>query len=443
MTIKTLSLYVKDMICNSCEKIIEEDVKKLDGIKNVKANFKTSTVTINYDSDKCSYLDIKRIITKCGYTIMPHSNSKNNSSQFIINAILILGLVFVMTKLTSLSNYFDISSILNSNATYFIIFIVGLLSSLHCIGMCGGIMLSQSLSTNNVKAPLLYNLGRVISYTLIGGIIGAIGSVLSVSTQASIIIYIIAGAFMIIHGANTMGVRVFRGFSFRLPFVSKCPAQTSNSTPFLVGLLNGLMPCGPLQTMQLFALSTGSMTKGALSMFIFSVGTVPLMLLFGYMANSLSKDTSKKLIKFSGALIIVLGLITANRGLGLYGLNLNPTSDLNNYLSYDNDELLEDTSGVATIENGIQTVKITADYSGYSPALVYIKKDIPTKFIIDGKQLTGCNNAIVIPSLNIQKELQEGENIIEFTPGNTDIGYSCWMGMIRGNIKVVDDLPNI
>lgn len=443
MAIKTQSLYVKDMVCNSCEKIIEEDLKKLDGIKNVNASFKTSTVTISYDCDKCSYLDIKKIITKCGYTVMPPSNSKDSSSQFAINALLILGLIFVMTKITSLSNYFDISSILNSNTTYYILFIVGLFSSLHCVGMCGGIMLSQSLSKNNVKAPLLYNLGRVVSYTLIGGIIGSIGSVLSVSTQASIIIYIIAGAFMIIHGANTIGFKVFRGLSFRLPFLSKCPTQTSNSAPFVVGLLNGLMPCGPLQTMQLFALSTGSMAKGALSMFIFSVGTVPLMLLFGYMANSLSKNTSKKLIKFSGALIIVLGLITANRGLSLYGLNLNPTSNFNNYVSPDNDELLEDTSNVSTIENGVQTVKITADYSGYSPALVYIKKDIPTKFIIDGKQLTGCNNAIVIPSLNIEKELQEGENIIEFTPGNTDIDYSCWMGMIRGNIKVVDELPNI
>ena len=232
MAIKTQSLYVKDMVCNSCEKIIEEDVKKLDGIKNVKASFKTSVVTISYDSDKCSYSDIKRIITECGYTVMPHSNSNNNSSEFIKNAILIIGLVFVMTKLTSLSNYFDISSILNSNATYFIIFIVGLLSSLHCVGMCGGIMLSQSLSTNNVKAPLLYNLGRVISYTVIGGIIGTIGSVLSVSTQASIIIYIIAGALMIIHGANTMGFSILRGFSFKLPFRSNCSLQVQKFYSF-------------------------------------------------------------------------------------------------------------------------------------------------------------------------------------------------------------------
>ena len=104
---------------------------------------------------------------------------------------------------------------------------------------------------------------------------------------------------------------------------------------------------------------------------------------------------------------------------------------------------LDEGSEIATIKDGVQTVKITADYSGYSPTPLYIQKNIPTKLIIDGKQLTGCNNTIVIPSLNIQKELKEGENIIEFTPGNTDIDYSCWMGMISGNIKVVDDLSSI
>jgi sulfite exporter TauE/SafE/copper chaperone CopZ len=434
------------MVCNSCEKIIEKNVKKLNGVQNIKASFKTSTVTISYDSDLCSYLDIKRAITNSGYTVTQYSDSKNNSSQFILNAILIIGLLVVMTKLTSLSSYFNISSILDSNATYFVIFIVGILSSLHCVGMCGGIMLSQSLSKNDIKAPLLYNLGRVVSYTILGGVIGTLGSVLSVNTQTSIIIYIIAGVFMVIHGANTMGFKVFRGLSFRLPFLSKCSLQTSNSTPFLVGLLNGFMPCGPLQTMQLFALSTGSMTQGALSMFIFSVGTVPLMLIFGSIANSLSKNTSKKLIKFSGALIVVLGLVTANRGLALTGVNLNPLNNLDSYVSSSGDSVedLDEGYGIATIEDGVQTVKITADYSGYTPSLVYIQKGIPTKFIIDGKQLSGCNNAIVIPSLNVEKELQEGENVVEFTPSDaTSIDYSCWMGMIRGNIEVVDDISSV
>jgi len=80
-------------------------------------------------------INIKKTITKAGYTVAATSNSKDNSSQFIINAILIVGLIFVMTKLTSISNYFNISAILESNVTYMVLFIVGLLSSLHCVGI--------------------------------------------------------------------------------------------------------------------------------------------------------------------------------------------------------------------------------------------------------------------------------------------------------------------
>ena len=444
MSIKNQTLYVKDMVCNSCEKIIEKNVRKLNGVQNVKASYKNSTVTISYDSDWCSYLDIKKTISDSGYTVTSHSNSKDNSSQFMLNAILIIGLILVMTKLTSISNYFNIAGILDSNATYFVIFIVGILSSLHCVGMCGGIMLSQSLSQNSIKAPLLYNLGRVISYTILGGVIGSLGSVLSINTGTSIIIYIIAGAFMVIHGANTMGFTIFRGLSFRLPFLSKCSTNTSKSTPFVVGLLNGFMPCGPLQTMQLFALSTGSMMQGALSMFVFSVGTVPLMLIFGSIANSLSKNTSKNLIKFSGALIVVLGLVTASRGLNLVGINLNPFSS---YVSSAGNSVedLDEGYAVATIEDGVQTLRLTASYAGYTPSLAYVQKGIPTKIIIDGKQISGCNNAIIIPDLNVEKELQEGENVIdEFTPENTgSIDYSCWMGMIGGSIEVVDDISKL
>ncbi|MBM6861902.1 heavy metal transport/detoxification protein, partial [Clostridium saudiense] len=63
--------------------------------------------------------------------------------------------------------------------------------------------------------------------------------------------------------------------------------------------------------------------------------------------------------------------------------------------------------------------------------------------IIDGKTLTSCNNEVIIPSLNIRKKLSRGENIIEFIPEEGDINFSCWMGMKRGKIKVVDDISSI
>jgi len=96
-----------------------------------------------------------------------------------------------------------------------------------------------------------------------------------------------------------------------------------------------------------------------------------------------------------------------------------------------------------TIENGVQIIKMTADNNGYTPNAFYVQKGMPVKWIITGSQINSCNNAVVVQSLNIQKTLKSGENIIEFTPGDKDINFSCWMGMIRGVIKVTDNLDSV
>lgn len=88
-----------------------------------------------------------------------------------------------------------------------------------------------------------------------------------------------------------------------------------------MGMLNGLMPCGPLQAMQLYALSTGSFAQGALSMFVFSLGTVPLMFGLGALSSFLSARFTGVMLKASGAMVIFLGVVMLNNGLSLYGLD--------------------------------------------------------------------------------------------------------------------------
>ena len=162
---------------------------------------------------------------------------------------------------------------INQNMSYGILFIVGLSTSLHCIAMCGGINLSQSLNANkensSIKPSLLYNFGRVVSYTLIGGIVGAIGSVVSLSGSASGIVSLAAGVFMLIMGLNMLNIFPWlRNIVPRMPkfFSRKIHQKKGSSSSFVVGLLNGLMPCGPLQSMQLYTLGTGSFLAGSLSL---------------------------------------------------------------------------------------------------------------------------------------------------------------------------------
>lgn len=365
----------------------------------------------------------------------------------IVSTIVLLGLK---------TRSFDMESKLD-NASYAVLFVVGLLTSLHCVGMCGGIILSQSLSkegidkTSKIKTiipAILYNLGRVVSYTILGGIVGALGSVVFLSIQAKAGLQIFAGVFMIIMGLNIAAFKSFRKFQISLPH-SACRIKKKQSSPFIVGLLNGLMPCGPLQIMQLFALGTGSAVKGALSMFMFSMGTVPLMLTFGALSSLLSKGYTKKFLKTSGVLIIVLGLIMGNRGLALVGIDINPfkmlskTKDLVTGTSPSSSQDTNSNIAKATIKDGTQTITMTANNNGYSPNTFYIQKGIPVKLIINGDQLNSCNQTIIIPSLNKEIKLEKGENIVEFIPDDKDISFSCWMGMIKGVLKVTDKLDSV
>lgn len=436
MKIKTEKIKVYDMTCTSCERKVERILKKLNGVAIAKANHNEEQVIVEYDIELCDISKIKESIKSAGYSVESSNNYKVIGILIVAAAIIFLG---------SSTAGFDMNAKLNG-ASYIALFIIGMLTSIHCVGMCGGIMLSQSISKKDVnklqatRPAILYNAGRVIAYTLIGGLVGSLGSVLSLSLTVKSAMQIFAGLFMIILGLNMAGFRIFRKLNIRLPW-SACYVKRKFKTPFLVGLLNGLMPCGPLQTMQLYALGTGSATKGALSMFLFALGTVPLMLTFGVLSGLLSKGYTKKILKMSGFLVIILGIIMGNRGLALAGVGI--PQFMNVWENSISDSATTSDKGKALLKDGIQEITMTADGSGFTPNQFYVKKNVPLRWIIKGDSINPCNNAIAIPVLNQEHTIKSGENIIEFTPSDEDINFSCWMGMIKGVIKVTDDLNTV
>ena len=133
-----------------------------------------------------------------------------------INQLLGIGIIlFALYVIVKNTVGFNFVPEINQSMGYGILFFVGLLTSLHCIAMCGGINLSQCVSykvdnynpgrLSKLKPSLLYNSGRVISYTIIGGIVGALGSSISFSGAAKIVA-IVSGAFMVIIGLNMLNI---------------------------------------------------------------------------------------------------------------------------------------------------------------------------------------------------------------------------------------------
>lgn len=431
--------------CTACEFKIEKALKKQAGIIDVNVSYASSTADISYDPEKIDLDNINKVIERTGYTVLSSNKntlddeSSNTTTIFI--CLILIGLYIIINNTIGFNFFPQVTQSMG----YGMLFIAGLFTSVHCIAMCGGINLSQCAgckgSENNsiyrkLKPSFQYNLGRVTSYTILGGIVGALGSVFSISLKGKALISLIAGVFMIIMGINMLGIMpILRKIMPRLPksLTNKVDDKRNGNGPFIVGLLNGFMPCGPLQAMQLYALGTGSFTNGALSMFLFSLGTVPLMFSFGAFSSILSSKFTKQMMKISAMLVIILGFVMSNRGFSLAGINV--ADKILSPLGINLEQ--SGKSKTASIKDDYQTVTTTLESGRYEPIEVYAGVPLKWTIIAEKGTLNGCNNEIIIPEYGKQQKLELGENIIEFTPKNAGtITYTCWMGMISSTITI-------
>lgn len=334
---------------------------------------------------------------------------------------------------------------LGGDTSLSLLFLFGLLTSIHCIGMCGGIILTQcvhkhendGIKNNKIHNILLspavfYNIGRIISYTVIGGIVGAIGQVLTLSGVLKGIIPIISGIFMIIMAINILGIfPILKYLNISMPkfIAKKITYKYNSSNPLIIGILTGLMPCGPIQMIQLYALSTRSFIHGAISSFIFVLGTVPGLFIFSAFSIMLSKKFSKYILKFSALVVAILGIIMIGRGFALNGIVIPSFSVIQNKVN---------SYTISTINGNVQTVTTSIGKDYFTP--IEVKKGVKVRWTIKVPKdvYNDCNNAIEIPEYNIEKNFVVGDNIVEFTPDKEgEFIYTCWMGMIKSKIKVV------
>ena len=437
----TKLLRVDGMTCANCESRIENELKKIKGISQINASYGDGTLKVVYDEMAVDIASIAKAVGAMGYNVAESDKSGSKTT----GVAQILGIGFVVFALYILLNHFGVLNFFNffpeadASMGYGMLFIVGLLTSVHCLAMCGGINLSQCLRRrsgetdggrfSSLRPSALYNLGRVVSYTIIGGIVGAFGSIVSFSGSARGIVQLITGVFMIVMGVNMLGIFTFlRKLNPRMPkfFARKIQREKGSNSPLYVGLLNGLMPCGPLQAMQLYALYTGSVLQGALSMFVFSLGTVPLMFGLGAFSAAVSKKFTGTMMKAGAVLVVLMGTVMFGNGMNLSGFSVPMTAGI-------------PSETAAEAADNVQIV--TTELSPYAYAPITVKAGVPVRWTIRAEPGTvnGCNNAMVIPEYDLEKKLRVGDNVVEFTPTKSGVfPYSCWMGMIRSSITVVD-----
>ena len=439
------------MTCTGCEKIIAKQVLKNHGVKSIDINYVTEKAVVKFDDTKTSYHEIKQQIEEKGYRCQePDFKDKKQLWGWVFGIIGVLIMGYFVLK------FFDGIQMpqISQNMGYGLLFVVGLLTGFHCISMCGGFVVSYTAKGVKAGKPahklhLSYGIGKTLSYTFIGAIFGLLGSLIAFTPAMRGVAGILAGLFLLVFGLKMLNViPALRKFQLRMPnFINRFTSKESKkyaSNPLAIGLLNGLMiACGPLQAIYIMAAGTGSMLEGAKLLFIFALGTLPVMLGFGYVTSYISAKSTNKILKASAVIVIILGLVMVNRGLALTGTGYDVNSLTTNFNYLGGSGTGSSSNAGVIMENGYQVIKMEVNRYGWKPDKFILKKGVPVKWVIEGKEINGCNNAIQVPKLGLKFDVKKGTQTIEFTPKSTGtISWSCWMGMIPGVFVVKDQVDS-
>lgn len=207
-------------------------------------------------------------------------------------------------------------------------FILGLLGSFHCVGMCGAIAFLLPVDRSNswikVSQIGIYHFARILAYSLLGLVFGIIGKSLNlfgIQQQLSIAIGIIMILLVLIPQKRlsryNLSQPVFRLISKVKSGLGRQLKKKTSKTFFSIGFLNGFLPCGLVYVAIFGAIASGSIAGGGLYMAAFGLGTVPLMTGAIYLGNFLGVQARQKIRQLIPVLVILIGILFILRGMGL------------------------------------------------------------------------------------------------------------------------------
>jgi sulfite exporter TauE/SafE/copper chaperone CopZ len=326
--------HIQGTHCASCKILIEDILNDVDFIETSNVDLKNETLDVETNTDKTveeitSILSDK--IKQNGYSVsIDKPININQSNEVIWKAIPIgvgLLIAFFMLQKSGVLN-FGIGGSVASPTTSFIIGLIASVSS--CLAIVGGLVLSLSakISQDNIsdtKTFILFHLGRLVSFTILGGILGAVGNIIGINFTLTSILGLFAAFIMIFLGLNLLGVFTKNRITLSsgiFNFFRKIEHKTF--TPIIIGFGTFFLPCGFTQSMQLVALSSGSFITGAIIMLAFSLGTLPVLALLSFGSASFSHSKYAPLFfKSSGVLVLGLGIFAVLTGLAGLGI-INP-----------------------------------------------------------------------------------------------------------------------
>jgi uncharacterized protein len=382
-------------------------------------------------------------------TKIPPNTAKNSTPDYVEigNAFfVVIGIFFLLGHFDLLPKQFGLSNTMS----YGLVFIIGLVASVSsCIAVTGGLLVAVAAKYNEATAkltpmrrmkPLVYfNAGRVLSYTLLGGVIGALGSALTLSPEVNGVLTILASVVMVLLGLQML--KLLPALTRFLPTMPKAfghyihdlAERDANGGAFILGAVTFFLPCGFTQALQLYVLAKGSFVVGALTMLAFALGTLPALLSLSAMSSFLTGGFQRHFLTFAGAAVVILGLFNIQNGLTLAATTAGTTAS--------NATGSETANGVALqtvpVVDGKQIIEMKIVGYQYEPHQFNVVQGMPVEWRVDASEAQGCGRILLAPGAGVRKLLSYGITVISFTPQQTgDIRFNCAMGMMTPGSKI-------
>jgi sulfite exporter TauE/SafE/copper chaperone CopZ len=328
------TLYVHGMHCQACVILTESELAEHAKVVSATSDLASRTVDIYGNFPGMSPDEIARelspLLTKHGYTLATQPElTKNNWKDFSKAVPIALGFIILFIILQKLG---VVQLVDTSRVTYGTAFVIGIVASLStCMAIVGGLVLSMSATFakkgDSVRPQMLFHLGRLISFFILGGALGSIGSLFQLGITGTLILSLFVGVVMLLLGFNLLDITpAAKKLQLSMPkFIGTRALNlvkiNHTLTPLLVGTATFFLPCGFTQSMQVFALSTGTFLTGALTMFAFALGTLPVLALVSFSSLSIKESRHAGVFFKSAGLIVIafaiLNILTSLAGAGI------------------------------------------------------------------------------------------------------------------------------
>ncbi len=331
---KTYTFHVIGMHCNACVVLTESELNDLPEVTKAKSSLADHTIEVtgNFGDKAPEHIarDLSEVLKPHGYTLsLERQKHSIRWSDFKLALPIALGFMALFIVLQKLG---IVNLVNTSHVNYGTAFVIGLIASVStCMAVVGGLLLSMSANFakegDNVKPQVLFHVGRLVSFLILGGVIGAIGSAFQLNTSGVFALGLFIGLVMLVLGINLLDIFPWaKKLQPTMPkFIGKRVHGLKNVnhtlTPLLVGIATFFLPCGFTQSMQLYTLTTGSFLTGALLMFAFALGTLPVLALISFSSLGIHKKAqSGVFFKTAGLVVIFFAIFNIINSLVVVGL---------------------------------------------------------------------------------------------------------------------------